>query len=48
MRKGHGKCIWMDEREVTIKIKDGKSMMNGRQEYERYVRKWYGWSLPPV
>ena len=23
-RKGHGKCIWMDERKVKVKIKDGK------------------------
>ena len=21
---GHGKCIWMDERKVKVKIKDGK------------------------
>ena len=23
-RKGHGKCIWMDERKVKFKIKYGK------------------------
>ena len=24
MCKGHGKCIWMDERKGKVKIKDGK------------------------
>ena len=23
-RKGHGKCIWMDEKKVKVKIKDGR------------------------
>ena len=23
-RKGHEKCIWVDERKVKVKIKDGK------------------------
>ena len=39
MCKGHGKCIWMDERKVKVKIKDGKRMMNGRWKYGRYVWK---------
>ena len=24
MRKGYRKCIWMDERKMKVKIKDGK------------------------
>ena len=35
---GHGKCIWMDERKVKVKIKDGKMMMNGKWKHGRYVR----------
>ena len=36
---GHGKCIWMDERKVKVKIKDGKWMMNDRWKHIGYVWK---------
>ena len=32
MRKGYGKCIWMDERKMKVKIKDGKKILNGKME----------------
>ena len=40
MWKGYGKHIWMDERKVKVKIKDGSEIMNGRWKYGRYVWKF--------
>ena len=32
MCKGYGKHIWMDERKMKFKIKDGKKIINGKIE----------------
>ena len=32
MRKGYEKFLWMDERKVKVKIKDGKRIKNGKME----------------
>ena len=43
MRKGYGKCIWMDERKVKVKIKDGKRIINGKMEaWKVCMEVWYG------
>ena len=39
MCKGHGKCIWIGERKVKGKIKEGRRMMNGKWKDRRYVWK---------
>ena len=37
------KCMWIDERKVKVKIKDGKRIMKGKMEAWKICKEvWYG------